>query len=840
MGKIKLIKTLPHLYPLFFPKRGSFVYSNVFSADIVNWLEALKAIEAKDLKFKWLLDYLAKVKQSDTISEDTSLRFQRVDNVSEKFEYSVKGDIINFWPVGYSNPIRATFFGEDLEDLYIYDELYGRKIEEITTLFISETFFDEKDEMESIQINNGGADIQKYIFVNSLRYVNPELGSFEINNTDFTLPQLFYSKTDLFEREVYRLRENGYKILIQSKSDDVELGSDKLPEDSHLNIKTDLPAGFISESLKIAVFTDREIFGTIYLSRPERTKKLNNNIQKLLRQFEGNIDVGDYVVHEDYGIAVYKGLTQEKVDDLMMEYLELQYFGDDQLLVPINQVEKITKYIGNEGSEPKLSRLGKISWGQVKEKVRKSTGLLARELVEHYAKREVAHAKPIDTEDSEDYQKFVHDFKFKETDDQTRSVNEVIADLSKETPMNRLLVGDVGFGKTEVLMRAVFKVVEHGGQVAVLAPTTVLTAQHFEVFKERFKNFPFTIEFLSRFNTTQKNNEIVERINQGKVDIIIGTHRILSNDLKFKKLQLIVVDEEQRFGVKQKEKIKALNYGVHVLSVSATPIPRTLSMALSSIQDISIISTPPVNRKPIKTEIVKDDWQKIADAMEAEIKRGGQVFFVHNQVLTINILKTKLEQLLPGIKFVVAHGKMSPNELDRIMAEFYTRKFDCLIATTIIENGLDMPNVNTIVVDRAHRFGLSQLYQLRGRVGRAGTQAYCYLMYEGKDIKDNEFREDKEEFEMINGKLKKTSKYRVLSYLDRLQTLVDNQDLGAGFRIASRDLEIRGAGNLLGDQQSGYISTIGYALYVEILAQEVERIKDEIQAEQKYGQLTRH
>jgi transcription-repair coupling factor (superfamily II helicase) len=832
MSKIKLIRTLPHLHPLFFPKRGSFVYANLYSPDIVNWLESCKVYTLKDLKFSFLLNYL---QRSNPESEET--HYKKVDTVSEKLEYSIKGDIVNFWPVGYSNPIRASFFDQDCEELYIYDELYGRKIRSVDSIVISEVQFEDKTDMESIvadSLQPSAFSFEKLIFTNTLRGIGiSDIEKFEVIDTDFTLPPLFYAKTELFEAEVKRLENQGYDVIIKTKSEELEVSkytSKQVTSKNlslgtcHLSLDVDYPAGFISEKLKVAVFTDREIFGTIYLSRPERTKKLNNNIQKLLRQFEGNIELGDYVVHEDYGLAVYAGLTQESVDGQMMEYLELHYAADDQLLVPINQVEKITKYIGNEGTEPKLSRLGRVSWNHIKEKVKKSTSILARELVEHYAKREIAKSRPIDIEDSADYLKFVDEFKFKETDDQIRSANEVIADLSKDTPMNRLLVGDVGFGKTEVMMRAAFKVVESGGQVAVLSPTTVLTAQHFEVFKERFKSFPITIEFLSRFNSTQKNNEIVDRVNAGKVDIIIGTHRVLSNDLKFKKLELLIVDEEQRFGVAQKEKIKKLNYGTHVLSVSATPIPRTLSMALSSIHDISIISTPPVNRKSIKTEIVKDDWKKIADAIQDEIKRGGQIFFVHNQVMTINILKEKLEKLTPGVKFVVAHGRMSPNELDRIMAEFYLKKFDCLIATTIIENGLDIPNVNTIIVNKAHRFGLSQLYQLRGRVGRSNTQAFCYLMYEGRDIVDND------EMQIMNyekGDVK-TPKQKQKNYLDRLQTLVDNQDLGAGFRVASRDLEIRGAGNLLGDQQSGYISTIGYALYIEILAQEVERVKEEM------------
>jgi len=508
----------------------------------------------------------------------------------------------------------------------------------------------------------------------------------------------------------------------------------------------------------------------------------------------------------------------------MFDYLLLKYDKEDELYVPIHQIDKITRYIGPENIEPKLTRLGKTSWEVLKRKVKKSTQLLARELVEHYAKRELAKAKAIRSEDSEDYIEFANQFEFKETEDQIRAVNEIVNDLSKTIPMNRLLVGDVGFGKTEVMMRAAFKIAEIGGQIAILAPTTILAAQHFKVLKKRFENFPIEIGLLSRFNTTSKNKEIVKSLNENQIDIVIGTHRLLSNDVKFKKLQLLIVDEEQRFGVKQKEKIKKLNYGTHVLSVSATPIPRTFGRALSSIQDLSIITTPPVGRKSIITEIIKDNWNKVTKAIADEVSRGGQVYFLHNEVRTIQTIMKKLQLLLPGIKFITAHGQLSSKELERIMNAFFLQKYDVLICTTIIENGLDIKNVNTMVVNKANKFGLSQLYQLRGRIGRGMKQAYCYFLYEGKSFEQEKLDlnpDPKSSDYLIKKKLKPKK------YLERLQTLVDNQELGAGFKVASKDLEIRGAGNLLGGEQSGHITSIGYALYINILAQEVEKRKGE-------------
>lgn len=816
MAEIKVIKTLPHLGKIFIPENEISAVSYIYSRDIIDFLDNLKIIQINELTFTYLKDLLSRN------------HYQRVIHLNDKLEYTVLGDIITFWPIGYSHPVRIEFFGEDLEKIYTIDELYNSKLHDQKFLLLSTGYIEDKTERDSVQLSiPKESDIKKLIIVPTLHNLNTDKTIIE---TDFTFPSLFYSNVDLLKREIKNLENNGYKIVIKTKNSDALSAVLKInnefkfeTRDFSLDLTKDIAAGFISESLKLAVITDREIFGSIYLTRPEKAQKFPSNIKKLLRQFEGTIEIGDYIVHEDYGIGIYSGLTQERVDDQELEYILIKYAESDELYVPLNQIEKITKYIGNEGVKPRITRLGRASWEHVKEKIKKSTTLLAKDLVEHYAKRELAEAKSISSVESKEYLNFVDDFQFQETDDQLRSTSEIIADLEKDTPMDRLLVGDVGFGKTEVIMRAAFKVVESGGQVAVLSPTTVLTAQHFEVFTKRFKNFPITIGFVSRFNTPKQNSKTIEKANKGEIDILIGTHRILSNDVKFKNLQLVIVDEEQRFGVSQKEKIKRLNYSSHLLSVSATPIPRTLSMALSSLQSLSIITTPPVNRKSIKTVIVKDSWEKIAKAIMTEVQRGGQIYFLHNEVQSIISIKNKLEELAPGIKFAIAHGQMNTNALDKVMTEFYERKYDCLIATTIIENGLDMPNVNTIVINKAHKFGLSQLYQLRGRVGRAGDQAYCYLLYEGRDLKDNVVSSELDGEHIVR---------KVPNYLTRLQSLVENQDLGAGFRIASRDLEIRGAGNLLGDQQSGHISTIGYALYIEILAEEIERLRSIVEAQQ--------
>ena len=817
MPKTKLIKTLPHLHPLFFNKEALTISADYYSFTAKSYLSSVRALHSKEIKFNEILKYLEQY------------NFEKVQKNLEKLQYSLRGDVLTAWFAGYDTPIRMEFFGNDLEKIYSVDEIYSKKLKDINVIVLAQ--IESKDDINTIHITTPEQvdleNVEKLIFTNSLQ--NIEESQYEIIQTDFQFPQLFYSRLDLFSKEIERLQNQGYKIFIKTENEeslsrDLQIYLD-LPKEIPLlkNIKNiELQAGFTSEKEKLAVFTDRELFGTIFLTRPERLKKSTTNIQRLLQQFEGNIEMGDYVVHEDYGIGIYSGLTQEMIDGQMYEYLLLKYDKEDELYVPINQIEKITKYIGNEGVEPRLTRLGGVSWENVKNKIKASTRLLARELIEHFAKREISKAKPITGNDSKDYMKFLDEFKHVETDDQIRAINEIVADMEKPVPMDRLLVGDVGFGKTEVFMRAAFKAVEHGGQVAVLAPTTVLTSQHDEVFKERFKSFPIRIESISRFNTSSENKKIIEAANEGKVDILIGTHRLLSSDVKFKNLQLVIVDEEQRFGVKQKEKIKQLNYEAHVLAVSATPIPRTLSMALSTIQEISIITTPPKGRKSISTEIVKDDWNRIAKSIQFEVERGGQVFFLHNKIQNMGFIEDKLGQLVPGLRIVSAHGQMNADKLDKIMDDFYHNKFDVLISTTIIENGLDLPNVNTIVVNNAHRFGLSQLYQLRGRVGRSDRQSYCYLLYQGQDLKALE-QEDTQS----------TKRKRNKKYLERLNSLVENQDLGSGFRIASKDLEIRGAGNLLGEQQSGHIAAIGYALYVELLAQEVEKIRDAVNASYK-------
>ncbi len=790
MNNIKLVKILPHLIPLRVNEDRVAFYATTFTPQIYSHLEQLGFYEKKHITFSGLKSILQ--------------NYERVGIVNDFNQISVRGDTLTFWSPGYALPIRASFFDEELESLHLFDPTLSKKTRGLERIAVAKELLEDEVDIKSLvatdNLDTENLGIYSAFFPDFAR-------QFDISEYDYVYPQLFWGRMDLFEKELGRLNSLGYRIEIDTKH------PKDIPEQLHCYIldsdhaKKQIPAGYQSSSQKESCFTDREIFGTVYLTANSDA----SNSSRLLKQFEGEITLGTYVVHEDHGIAKYKGLTQEVANDQLQEYLHLEYAGDDELLVPVTQIKKLSKFIGMAGEEPKLSSLSRGTWDKERVKVKRSVVVLAQELVEHYARRELSKAAKIEAADTKSYLEFVEKFPYTETDDQIRAINEVMTDLESETPMNRLLIGDVGFGKTEVMIRAAFKMVEAGGQVAVLCPTTVLAAQHLAVFKDRFADTEYKVEGVSRFFTSKQNRLKVDDVNLGKVDIIIGTHRLLSNDIKFDNLGLLIVDEEQRFGVKQKEKIKQVNYGVHHLSVSATPIPRTLGMALSNIQDISVITSPPTGRKAIKTELIRDDWNRVVEVIQNEISVGGQVYFVHNRVQSIATVEAKLKNLLPGIKIGIAHGQMSPASLDKAMSDFYKRKFDILLATTIIENGLDLPNVNTIVINKAHMFGLSQLYQLRGRVGRSDRQAHCLLFYEGHDI-DQELTQEQ----------KKTTRL----YLDRLKAIVDASELGAGFQVASKDLEIRGAGTLLGEKQSGHISKVGYVLYMQLLGDEIERLKE--------------
>ena len=544
----------------------------------------------------------------------------------------------------------------------------------------------------------------------------------------------------------------------------------------------------------LTLLTDDEVFGYV-----KQRRRLPRRAGAGREAFLAELTPGDHVVHIEHGIARFAGLIQRRIDGVEREYLELRYAQGDRLFVPAEQVDRVSRYAGPGDQQPSLTRLGSQEWSRAKARVRRAVAELAQELLELYAARQVAEGRPFPP-DTAWQQELEASFPYVETADQLAAVRDVKADMERPRPMDRLVCGDVGYGKTEVAVRATFKAVMDGSQVAMLVPTTVLAQQHFATFRERLAGFPARIEMLSRFRSEREQRDIVEALAQGAIDIVIGTHRLLQRDIRFKDLGLVIIDEEQRFGVAHKERLKQMRREVDVLTLSATPIPRTLHMSLSGIRDMSTMETPPSERIPIKTYVAEADDQLVREAILRELERVGQVFFVHNRVHDIELVASRLRDLVPEAEIAVAHGQQPEELLERAMLDFVDGRSDVLVCTTIIESGLDIPNVNTIIIDKADKLGLAQLYQLRGRVGRGAVRAYAYLLFD---------------------------RYRALSEpaQKRLQAIFEATELGAGFQIALRDLEIRGAGNLLGAEQSGHIGAIGFDLYVRLLADAVERLK---------------
>ncbi|PMP79876.1 MAG: transcription-repair coupling factor, partial [Chloroflexus aggregans] len=561
-----------------------------------------------------------------------------------------------------------------------------------------------------------------------------------------------------------------------------------------------LETGFTVPDLRLTLLTDSEIFG-IRQRRPLSERRRKTTIVDRTA-FLRSLKPGDYVVHIEHGIAVFDGMIRRTVGEVEREYLVLRYAGEDKIYVPVDQIDRVTRYIGAGDGPPTLTRLGTQDWERTKRKVRAAVQELAEELLHLYAQRQLKPGFAF-SPDNEWQRELEASFPYLETDDQLRAIAEVKADMERPIPMDRLVCGDVGFGKTEVALRAAFKAVQDGKQVAILVPTTVLAQQHFDTFRKRMAAFPVTVEMLSRFRSPKEQDDIVRDLARGKIDIIIGTHRLLSNDVVFRDLGLVIVDEEQRFGVRHKERLKQLRAEVDVLTLTATPIPRTLHMALSGIRDLSVIDTPPEDRLPIKTYVVPADDHLIQEVIRRELEREGQVYFVHNRVQSIYHVAERLRRLVPEAQIAVGHGQLAERDLERVMMDFFEGRYDVLVCTTIIESGLDVPNANTIIIDDATHYGLAQLYQLRGRVGRGATRAYAYLLYNPAAPMSSDARQ-------------------------RLETIQEATELGAGFRVAMRDLEIRGAGNLLGAEQSGHIAAVGFDLYSRLLEQAVQQLKRDV------------
>ncbi|MGL5650240.1 MAG: transcription-repair coupling factor [Paraclostridium sp.] len=631
----------------------------------------------------------------------------------------------------------------------------------------------------------------------------------------------FNGKIDILAEELNRLKYNGHKIILATNTYDrakklnkelLNLGTESiLSRKRDIDIQSsqivivvgNITSGFQYKSIKFDVITDKEMIGSNKRAKTVKTKKSNKG-QKIESFLD--LNVGDYVVHENSGVGRYVGIDQLSVNGVKKDYMRVVYQGGDNLYVPIDQMDKIQKFIGSDTEKIKLNKLGSNEWSKAKAKVKKEIEDMTKDLVELYARREKIKGYKF-SKDTLWQGEFETLFPYQETDDQIKAIEETKKDMESNKVMDRLICGDVGYGKTEVAIRAIFKACMDQKQVAVLVPTTILAQQHYNTFRARFENYPIRVEVLSRFKTPKEQKQIIEDARKGLVDVIIGTHRIISKDIDLPNLGLVVIDEEQRFGVKHKESLKKIKSTVDVLTLSATPIPRTLHMSLSGIRDMSVIEEPPQERYPVITYVVEGKESIIQDEIEREIARDGQVFFVYNRVERIDEMASMIQKLVPDAKIAVAHGRMTGKELENIILGFLNKEYNVLVCTTIIETGMDISNANTMIVYDADKMGLAQLYQLRGRVGRSNRQGYAYFMYE---------------------------KDKVLSEIaeKRLKAIKEFTEFGSGFKIAMRDLEIRGAGNILGPQQHGHMAVIGYDLYVKMLNDAIRKVKGEIVEEE--------
>jgi len=739
-----------------------------------------------------------------------SLGYDYNKQAQETGTFARRGGIVDVYPVNNDKPVRIEFSENKITQLNTFDPINKRIGEKIKSTEIVPKHF-------SGQRNYTIADYlvlaQNPVIIHPSQRESQEISEYwtrlkeKISPYQKIIFESFNKKNSTFDfqsapyyRKNFNKFANDFKKFTDSNWQ-IKIATNKIKELKSLcqeknidvtKIKFVSPlnelSGFYSQNNKSLILTDKEIFGQEVKEESAR-KKVDS-------AFILEIKEGDYIVHLDHGIGRFSGMAKNEVEGITKEYFVLKYSEGDKLSVPVEMADKISKYIGI--ANPKLHRLSGSQWYQLTRKVKQEAKVLAQELLKIYARREVTKIKPF-TPDTPEEIELVKSFPYEETKDQERAINEVKNDLEKETPMDRLICGDVGFGKTEVAVRAALKAVMNKKQVALLSPTTILTQQHYDTFKARLNKFSVEIGILSRFETDKEQEDTIQKLKSGLIDIVIGTHRLLSTDVNFKNLGLIIIDEEQRFGVKAKEKLKTMRTHTHILTLTATPIPRTLNIALSGVRDISIIETPPEGRLPIATNIKPYSEETVEKAIKAELKRNGQIYYLHNKVETISFAAKTLQELVPKAKIGIAHGRLPEKELAKAMQNFDTQKTNLLVCSTIIENGLDLPNVNTMVVDNATNFGLAQLYQLRGRIGRGERQAYSYFLYHSKKLKGNAKK--------------------------RLQALMEAKKLGSGFQLALRDLEIRGAGNILGKEQHGKVSAIGLSLYTRLLAQAIEELK---------------
>ncbi|WP_338215428.1 transcription-repair coupling factor [Companilactobacillus muriivasis] len=665
-------------------------------------------------------------------------------------------------------------------------------------------------------------DTHAQIYVSAFQQGMGHIRLNQLHNVSIRSMQQFFSQMPLLKSEVERWQKQDYTVILVINNEKrigainntlvdfgikaTLTGKDKVIEDQTQILNASLSAGFEMPDEKVAIITEKELFNKQPKKRRHQTLA---NAERLKSYNE--LKPGDYVVHVNHGIGKFIGMQTMEVDGKHQDYITIEYRDDGRLFIPVTQLDMVQKYVSAEGKSPKINKLGGNEWQKTKRKVQSNIEDIADDLIDLYAKREAEKGFAFPKDDQMQHD-FDNAFPYPETPDQLRSVDEIKRDMEKPHPMDRLLVGDVGFGKTEVALRAAFKAVEAGKQVVFLAPTTLLVQQHYETMKDRFEGFPVNIGVLSRFQTRKQSKETIEQLEDGSIDIVVGTHRLLSKDVKFSDIGLLIIDEEQRFGVKHKEKIKQLKANVDVLTLTATPIPRTLNMSMLGVRDLSLIETAPSNRYPVQTYVMEQNYEVIAGAIKREMARGGQVFYLHNRVEDMDQVAGQLQALIPEARIATAHGRMTETQMEGVIADYLAGEYDVLVTTTIIETGVDMPNTNTLIVENSDRYGLSQLYQIRGRVGRSNRVAYAYLMY-------------------------KPNKVLTEVGEQRLEAIKNFTELGSGFKIAMRDLSIRGAGNLLGKQQHGFIDSVGFDLYTQMLNDAVAKKRGHTKAEKTNAEV---
>ena len=834
--KVKRLETLEEI------KKGN----KIVITNLTGYLHYLPSNKNKH-EYQLKLHINDSFKREELLEKLDSFGYKRDSIVSATGEYAVRGYIIDIFPIESDHPIRIEFFGDDIDSIRFFNEntqLSTGNLDSFIILPVDEIDTEEKSSLfdyldnpfvffvnrnqielgleklnEDIKEYNESKEIDintKYMYsFNDIKvddYINLDTINNLKNDESYESQPIIKFKGDFDAFVDFVNKQNKTVVICLSKENQIEkvshlfnnvnIGSIKENEINILNKK--INEGFI--------FKDYCVISEYDISDEKITSVYKNNYKMGTKVKSFNdIKPGDYVVHSQHGIGIYGGIVPIEKQGMVRDYILINYAGNDKVYIPVEKITSIYKYNEADGHKPTINKLNSAQWAKTKLKARNRIHDISDELIKLYAARSQIEGPAFATYPEEVI--FDNQFVFTETNDQLKCIKEIDKDLTKKRPMDRLLCGDVGFGKTEVAFRGMFKAVMNGFQVAYLCPTTLLSRQQYISALERFKEFPINIALLNRFTSVKETNRIIKGLKEGTIDIVVGTHKLLNPEISYKNLGLLIIDEEQRFGVSQKEKIKKIKNDVNVLTLSATPIPRTLKMAMSGLRDLSIIDTPPVNRYPVQTYVIEENDMIIKDAIYKELTRGGQVFLLYNKVQSIEDVRTKIKNLVPEARIVVAHGKMNKYELEDVVTDFVDGKYDIMICTTIIETGIDIPNVNTLIVLDSDTFGLSQLYQLRGRVGRSNKIAYAYLMYKPSKI------------------LTETAK-------KRLESIKDFTELGSGYKIAMRDLSIRGAGDMLGSEQAGFIDAIGLELYTQMLNNELKKLNgEEVDEEEEQNPL---